>query len=409
MKRCLGSVRLFVLSAALCLLSAGCGDPVASVRHPSGEGGVPVSVVLGGGSGPSRTIAPAHIAQANLRNASFILTGTSDRGGSVSVPAFRLSNGAGTLDLSPGNWQLELVYGTQTVPMLRGVGTVAVADKPASVAITLTPVAAGTGTVNLTVNWNAEDRVLMQSNTRLTRYVRMALYYPGTNTQVSGTDIVYSRNGGTVGVLPNTGLRYYGQTGTTPRPIPAGKYEFRFWMEGGGIPAGVTLTWRDNLYIEPGRETRATVTIPRLAIKPEAPGGFEETCTPPAGSGAYTATLAWQGVYNADSYELEVLRYDTAATTALPTADAAWNTAIGQATSAVYRYTAEVGAAESYANPNHAGVASMRRVSGGLLGGQDTISWVVLRAGTEEFTARMRAVNACGSSAWVYLATPMVP
>ncbi len=410
----------------------GCRDFLAGLHHHGEQtgNGVPVSIVLGYGSGPSRTIAPEHLDQATLGGYTLELTGSSDMGDSVNVPNFTLSNGVGMCDLSPGVWNLELVASNGGTQVLRGEGTVEVRGLPTYVSIMLTPVTSGTGTVRLTVNWQAVDRDVVQPSA--TPYprgltVRMALYDPvtgqkatsyerradGSDGTASDTDAFFRRgftgtgSGGSTSLLPTTFTYTGGTSGGKTYNVPAGMYTLKFMVTGGNLPAGTALQWSDLLYVEAGRETTGTIDIPQMATKPAAPAAFTESCTAFAGDGTYTATLNWGIVYNAESYELEVMRY-TAGTTR-PRDDGTWTTAAGQQTSTVFTYTGRHGLDATYTNPGHAGVVAMRHVAGGLLGGQNTIQYKVKMTSGEGFAARMRAVNSYGSSTWVYLASPMVP
>lgn len=453
---------------ALCLLW-GCRDSVGGIRQnvlayqgqdvAVGEGSVPVQILLEGTaaartitpahvtqaghysahesiSGPLRTIAPAHITQTDLVDPSmYLLTmdGRSDIGDSVTVPNFTLSNGRGAVSLSPGVWTLTLTAtdAVGNTAVLRGSTTVTVwSGRSAEARFTLTPVETGTGTVRLRVNWQEADRAFVQPTVApypsgLT--VSMALYHPvtgqkatsyerladGGNGTQSDTDAFFRRgftggNGGGTGNIATTFTYTGGTSGAKTYNVPAGMYTLKFTITGGNLSAGTALQWRDFLYVEAGRQTTGTITIPRLTdVPPSEPATFRAVCTPLTAAGTYTATLDWQDVYNASSYQLEVMRYSTGTTR--PADDAAWAIAAGQPTSLVYRYTSVVGADDNYTNPGHSGVGVMDHLSGGLLGGQTEIAYRMTMASGQGFAARLRAVNPFGVSAWVYLAAPLVP
>lgn len=367
-------------------------------------------------TGSARSIAPTQLTAAQLAAGYTLkLTGSTGR---VTLPerTITLSNGRTTLgDIPDGEWHLTLqVYQNTapTVPILRGDTTVSVKNNMrAEARFTLSPVEGGTGTVRLTVDWQEADRSFVQSWYHTELEVSLALYDIATGTMIPNTKARWTRNAGNTGngnpdARPIRTLTYTGFTtsGTEP-PLPAGKYEFRFTVIGGNLPAGVVVKWSDVLYIEPGRQTTGNITIPRLIQKPNAPATFSENCTNLTSLGNYTATLTWAGVYNASNYELEIMKYATG--TQRPTNDITWATAAQ--TASVYTYNTAPDDPNNYTNPAHSGGVVARYQSGGLLSGQTSIVYNMNMKSGDGFTARIRAVNGFGNSDWKYLTTPLVP
>lgn len=417
MNRCMRNICLFVV---LGLLFFGCRDSVIHAGHPSGngvDGGVPVSIVLGEGSGPSRTIAPEHLDQAALGGYTLALTGSSDMGDSVNVPNFTLNNGVGMCDLSPGVWKLELVASNGGTQVLRGEGTVEVRGLPTYVSITLTPVTSGTGTVRLTVNWQAADRDFVQPSA--TPYpsgltVSMALYDPvtgqkatsyerradGSDGTASDTDAFFRRgftgtgSGGSTSLLSTTFTYTGGTSGGKTYNVPAGMYRLRFMITGGNLPAGTALQWSDLLYVEAGRETTGIIDIPQMAIKPAAPTNPTITRRNRA-NGILPVELRWGAVYNAEYYELEVVEHYTAT---VPTNDNDWDTLA--ATNTVSHYDGAPGSPDNYLGLSQSR-GNQRYISGGLGSSATSITLGLGDVG-KKYAARIRSANAFGVSPWAY-------
>ena len=417
---CCDSVVKKIIVSLLCLVTVvlfSCAkmtlEPEASVAAGS------LSIVVENfteETGSVRSIAPTQLTAAQLATGYTLkLTGSTGR---VTLPerTITLSNGRTTLgDIPDGEWHLTLqVYQNTapTVPILRGDTTVSVKNNMSAEArFTLSPVEGGTGTVRLTVDWQEADRSFVQSWYHTELEVSLALYDIATGTMIPDTKARWTRNANnTVNGDPNNrpirNLTYTGFTNSrTEPPLPAGKYEFRFTVSGGNLPAGVVVQWSDVLYIEPGRQTTGTLTIPRLIQKPNAPATFTENCTNLTSLGNYTATLTWAGVYNASNYELEIMKYATG--TQRPTDDITWATAAQ--TASVYTYNTAPDDPNNYTNPTHPGGVVARYQSGGLLSGQTSIVFNMNMKSGDGFTARIRAVNGFGNSDWKYLTTSLVP
>lgn len=349
--------------------------------------------------GPSKTIAPAPITLAQLQGQNqykLRLKGTSGR---LQLPEqdIALANGRTTLPNIPeGLWELVLTAydAAGTVPLLQGRTTVRVDPVGGAVAsFLLSPVGlAGTGTVSLTVNWNAGDLAAMQSDTTKSRHWRLGLYYRGTDTLVPGTEEVYNRDANHGGSIPTT-LTYSGSS----QSIPAGEYEFRFRMWGGGVAAGTTLQWQDNLYIDPGRQTTGTVTIPQLVNLPAAPPYLISYSGEAEGSDkSFSVSLGWGNgrIYNNETYKLEILSFPSGT---LPTNDADWNARLA-AGGKVYSYDEFSLGRETAKNPYPVSL-----IAGGLGKEDTTMDLDLVMENNRFYCARICSSNASGSSRWVYL------
>ena len=249
----------------------GCRDFLAGLHHHGEQtgNGVPVSIVLGEGSGPSRTIAPEHIDQAALGGYTLELTGSSDMGDSVNVQNFTLTNGQGFVSLNPGNWQLELVASRNGVEQLRGTGSMEVKDKPTSVAITLRPVAAGTGMVSVvfTIPQSVVARLDRQANGQ--SLVTVALY-DGQGQMVQNTRMDFPVAAGAAASIT------YMANGA---PVPSGRYTLRLsapYTVNNAATGNVDVVYKvghtDILYVEGGRVSSATVAIPEAGAAMGVPG-----------------------------------------------------------------------------------------------------------------------------------------
>ena len=347
-----------------------------------------------------RTIAPDRLTVTDLRNPALYQMKLSGVSGRHRLPeqVITLVNGRTTLpDILPGLWELTLTaYNTAgTTKLLEGRATVEVRSVGEAVAsFVLEPVATGTGTIRITFNLNAQDiSVLNQGGGSVNRSLLIRMTNLDGST-VPGTQAVGQVNT-TLTVNPNlTTLTYVG--GATTVNIPAGEYKILFQMWGGGIPAGTTATWSDNLYVEPGRETRATVTLPQLLTPPRPPTGLTATATTEA-NGKYDITFNVQGgnIYNNDGYELEVMKYTSTRhiNNNVPTNDSDWNGYRNEAGSVVNNFTTKN---LGYVKPEFLYKA------GGLKKTDSGVTFNVTRNNAHYF-ARVRTTNSTGSSPWVYL------
>ena len=357
-------------------------------------------IVANFSSGSARTIAPSQIPVSDLQNPNMYqlkLSGTTGRM-SFAERAITFTNGRATLlDISPGLWELTLsAYNTRNVKMLEGKATVQVRSVgQATVTFVLEPVTTGTGTINITFNMNRQDvLVLNQGGTAVKRSLLIRM------TNLDGSNVPGTQGVGqldtTQTLRENTVISLNYQGAGSSVNIPAGEYKILFQMWGGGIPAGTTATWSDNLYVEPGRETRATVTLPQMLTPPRAPTGLTATTTAEA-NGKYDITFNVPGdrIYNNDGYELEVMRYTSNRTINgnVPTNDSDWNGYRNEAGSVVNNFTTKN---LGYVKPE------FLYKSGGLKKTDSAITFNVTRNNAHYF-ARVRATNSMGNSSWVYL------
>lgn len=395
----------FVAPLLLALALAGCSR--LTVEPEAGMGSVTLEVATAGLAEPMRTMAPAPLTAAELANtASYTMkvSGTSRfHTLGETVVALDASGRATLPNIQNGQWQLTLTAydAAGTVPLLSGSTTVEVRGLGARASFVLTPRSlAGNGSFNVDISWSAEDRDLVLSGhqTKERRY-ELGLYSleTGEPTAFVGN---WTHPAGDNNPTPQTAFTW------SRRDIPAGQYLFKYTVTGGGLPDGVALCWQDNVYIEPGRETRKTVTIPQMAFVVRAPTNFAGVATAftATSSWGYTGTLTWDSVYNGAVYELELLQYSTV--TARPTSNTTWETARIQAGSVVYSYNSIPGDANNYT----ALVAGRPRVkTGNLLAGVCSIELDMSIASGQSYTARLRTVGSVGPSDWVYLAAPLVP
>lgn len=423
---CCDSVVKKIIVSLLCLVTVvlfSCAkmtlEPEASVAAGS------LSIVVENfteETGSARSIAPTQLTAAQLAAGYTLkLTGSTGR---MTLPeqTITLANGRATLgDIPDGTWHLTLqVYQNTapTVPILRGDTTVTVKNNMSAEArFTLTPAEGGTGTVRLTVNWQEADRYYVQSSYPTQLEWSLAMYDIVTGVMISNTESKMTRNiNNTANNNPNDRPMPLSITYTGDRTIQnvgqervhsAGMYELRLTLKGGHLPAGVVVKWSDVLYVEPGRQTTGTITIPRLIGVPEGPTNFTANCTALNTRGEYTATLSWGNVYNATGYELEMMRYTTGTTR--PTTDTQWTNAAGIATTKVFTFNTVPDHANNYTSATHPGGAVARYQSGGLLPGNTNIVFKMRMSSGEGFAVRMRAVNVQGNSPWVYLNAAMVP
>ena len=240
-----------------------------SHQSPVGEGSVPVRILLEGGAA-SRTIAPAHVTQADLADPGqyqLVMEGTSDMGGRVQVRDFVLRNGEGFLALAPGAWTLTLTAmdGGGTTQLLSGSTLLIVQDAPTSASITLAPLTGnGRVRVNFTLPPSVVRRLDPQGNN--TKQVTVGLYNP-LGQLVAGTQQTFqvTVTGGTApAAIPYT---------ANAMQVPSGRYTLRLAApytvnnaSTGNQNVTYSLGWSDILYVEQGRESVATVAIPEVAL-----------------------------------------------------------------------------------------------------------------------------------------------
>lgn len=420
---CCDSVVKKIIVSLLCLVTVvlfSCAkmtlEPEASV---AATGVVPIVIEnFVGEAVSSRAIAPDKLTATQLA-ASFNLklTGSNKR---MTLPEQTITvdaNGkASVTGIPDGTWHLTITAypktGATTVAALSGSATVTVWNSLSSEArFTLTPVEGGTGTIRLTVNWQNDDRLIVQPSGTLRHDLNVTTYLCDVKTgaMVAGTRANMGRQANKNNTNLPVSFTYTGNaTANDSTPKPAGVYELVFTIVGGNLPeATSSVEWRELIYVESGRETTGTITIPRLIGVPASPANFSANCTALNTRGEYTATLSWGSVYNATGYELEMMRYTTGTTR--PTTDTQWTTAARAATTKLFTFNTAPDDANNYTSATHPGGAVARYQSGGLLPGNTNIVFKMRMSSGEGFAVRMRAVNVQGNSPWVYLNAAMVP
>lgn len=361
-------------------------------------------------AGALRSIAPAQLTSNDLATGYTLkLTGSTGR---MTLPerTLTLTNGKASLgDIPNGTWHLTLQAYKNTAPtvaLLRGDTIVTVHNNLGNEArFTLSPVEGGTGTVRLTVNWQEEDRYFVQSWYHTELVWRLAMYDVVTGAMIANTNSQMTRSSAnTANGNPNDRplplqMTYTGNSTTQnpgqERQHPAGEYELRLTITGGKLPVGVVVQWADVLHIEAGRETNATITIPRLIQTPNAPANVTHLKGTVDNYGKSDVTFSWGGVYNATSYNFEMIEYTTGTH---PTSAQTW-TALA-AGNTLQQFTTTPGDANNYANgSNH--VARAPNTTGGLLSGQN--SFVLRLDGYgKKYAVRIQSVNSFGTSDWSY-------
>ncbi len=354
-------------------------------------------------TGSLRAIAPTQLTSNDLSTGYTLkLTGSTGR---MTLPerTITLANGRATLgDIPDGTWHLTLQVYKNTAPavaILRGDTTVTVNNNMSAEArFTLSPVEGGEGTIDIRINWQELDRAFVQTNITRDVYVRILLRDAVTNADIADSVSQMGRRAAANNtVFPISNIRYTGHsTANTTTARPAGLYKLVFRVEGGNIPVDVgSVEWSDLLYVEPGRQTTGTITIPRLIQKPNAPANPTHSKGAVNNYGKADVTFNWNGVYNATAYNLEIIEYTSGTH---PTTDQTWNSLV--AGNKVQQFNAVPSDANNYTNgSNH--IADAPNMVGGLLAGQGAF---VLKMGEygKKYAVRIQAVNRFGTSAWSY-------
>lgn len=364
--------RVYLLLALLPLLW-GCGDSLTGLMHRRAADSVPVSVVVSRESGGrSRTVAPDHVPAGDLENTGLyrlVLTGTSDMGSSVTVDPFRIANGMGGFDLSPGAWSLTLAAHTVAgnTKVLEGTAFVIIVDYHVTVYIDLEPLQTENGSVSaqFTLPQSVVKRLDPQNSNN--KPVKVALY-DEAGGEVAGTarnfTLTYSTSTASYSINYNNAS------------VAAGEYTLKMTASYTVNTASTsnqdrthTFGWSDILYVEGNRASSVVVAIegtalgvpdrPYLRATPTAGGNspsnqfnISELFNPWGetlwlyghswdGNGNDTngneiLVVDWDPVYNADYYEVEVLLHpftkNAQTVTAngkfnkVVTTDAAWDT-----------------------------------------------------------------------------------
>ncbi len=341
----------------LCMVIFGCRDSLSLVpesTHVSENGKVPVHLVVGGLSATSKTITPDHITVRDLENPArykVILDGTSNMGDSVRLDPVSFTHGMVGLDLNPGIWTLRLTVTdiTTSKQILTGSGTVSVKSKPISTTVTLNPLQGETGTVDITFTLSDSIMQRLDKDTSDNATITIALY-DTVQQEVPGTKHVFSQ-AATGASVP---LLYTANSKT----LTAGRYSIKlessYTVQNSltqNLPMKYEMGYTDILYVEGNRETRASIELTSNSKElgvPDNPykrnkmngSGSSKTnnftrSTPfnPWGetlwayggnwdgekngtsNGNEVFIAAWDTIYNADFYEIEVLLHPFSITT----------------------------------------------------------------------------------------------
>ena len=351
--------RIGVRILSFCILTflfLGCKDSLVSFQHSMGLQGEGFAVrifVDGLASGSTRTIAPDHVTLTELADPSKYtvrLTGTSNMGDSRDEVLTVNNKGLGIFLLTPGSWTLLLTV-TEVATneeMLQGKTFVVVENAPTSTNIILKPMPdTGTVSVDFVLSASLLNRLQVQNPTPSTAntglagatgqtLLTVALYngsvmVPGTNQNLLATI-----NG------VNTVQQRFVYTGNN-QPISAGQYTLRLtasFPKQNNTPE--TMGYEDIIHIEGGREARATIELSSSIQELGTPnnparqdkitlGGssaivnFQQSTRfaqwgetlwlygvrwdgdESGENGNEILVVVWSPVYNAESYEVELL------------------------------------------------------------------------------------------------------
>ena len=258
-------------------------------------------------------------------------------------------------NLKPGFYSFTLKVKQNDVVILSGSKSANVVSANTPVKFKLTPYGlAGTGSIDLNFKLHEDDVRLL--GTRVTFYVQVISKKSGTpleEKEVTRDDDSYK----------------YGRT-----EVPAGCYVVKFSISDSGNNSSsedddIFAFWQeDALYVEPGRETSKTIQLPKLIYLPT----WQESSTLTANPNSTNPSqikFDWPKVLNA-KYELQIKEILDGET--IPTDESTWDSlsdSTGQAIS-------EINSCEYF--------------------------WEEAVSG-EKYVARVRAINMCGKSAWIYL------
>ena len=153
-----------------------------------------------------------------------------------------------------------------------------------------------------------------------------------------------------------------------------------------------TFVWSDTLIVLPGKTVDNSIAIPNvIGTVPSVPADFKASYEDNADAdrnGYYTVAFEWaRGSKNELSYELELLTLGSA-TTALPTDDDSWTSALTETDASSVTFNSHFSSQDVYAG-------------GSLLTGNKAAS-LYAELGVC-YAARLRAVNDAGSSEWAYV------
>lgn len=338
----------------LSMVIFGCRDSLSLVpesTHIPENGKVPVRLLVSGLSAASRTITPAHITVQDLGDLTrykVILDGTSNMGKSIRLDPVSFSHGMVGLDLNPGIWTFRLSVtdvNTQT-QILTASSMLLVQSKPVFTTLTLEPIQGGTGTVNVTFTLSDSIMQRLDKDTTGNATITIALY-DTLQQEVLGTKQVFRQavTGASVS-LPYTAT------------LTAGRYSIKLessYTVQNGATQNQSFTYemgyKDILYVESNRETSASIELtsnskelgvpdnPYKRNKMNVNGSsktqnftrstsfnpWKETLWAYGGNwdgekngtsnGNEIFIAAWDSIYNADFYEIEVLLHPFTITT----------------------------------------------------------------------------------------------
>lgn len=251
-------------------------------------------------------------------------------------------------NLKPGIYTFTLKLKQNDVVILSGSKSANVVSANTPVKFKLTPYGlAGTGSIDLNFKLHEDDVRLL--GTRVTFYVQVISKKSGTpleEKEVTRDDDSYK----------------YGRT-----EVPAGCYVVKFSISDSGNNSSsedddIFACWQeDALYVEPGRKTSKTIELPKLIYLPT----WQEGSTLTADStNPSQIKFNWPNGLNAKNYELQIK--EILDTETIPTDAASWD--------------------------------SLRDTTAQTISEIDSCEYICASG----YVARVRAINNCGKSAWIY-------
>lgn len=303
----------------------------------------------------ARTIAPEVLDFSSMSDSEFVLEYVSGR--KTVEKAFSYndisSRNAIIRNLKPGFYSFTLKVKQNGVVILSGSKSANVVSANTPVKFKLTPYGlAGTGSIDLNFKLHEDDVRLL--GTGVTFDVQVI-------SKKSGTPLEE------IEVTRETDSYKYEIT-----EVPAGCYVVKFSISDSGNNSSsedddIFACWQeDALYVEPGRETSKTIELPKLIYLPT----WQEGSTLTADStNPSQIKFNWPKVLNA-KYELQIKNIANGET--IPTNESTWDSL----SDSIVETFNEINSCEYF--------------------------WEEAVLG-KKYVARVRAINNCGKSAWIYL------
>lgn len=259
-------------------------------------------------------------------------------------------------NLKPGFYSFTLKVKQNGVVILSGSKSANVVSANTPVKFKLTPYGlAGTGSIDLNFKLHTDDVRLL--GTGVTFDVQVI-------SKKSGTPLEEKE------VTRESDSYKYERT-----EVPAGCYVVKFLISDSGTNSSseddnIFACWQeDALYVEPGRKTSKTIELPKLIYLPT----WQESSTLTANPNSTNPSqieFNWPNVLNAKNYELQIKEISDGET--IPTDESTWDSLSDTTAQTISE------------------IISCEYI------------WEEAVSG-KKYVARVRAINMCGKSAWIYL------